>query len=122
MGAFFPYGVLNCASAGLGLRALLVFLSATQRAPLEFPDDPTSGNFVPRPEWYFLFYYQALKYVPGALEPVATVLIPLFIFGSMILLPFIDKGEERRPWKKPFTTIAAIFYIVVIIGFTVLAL
>ena len=119
---FFPYWALHDALAGLGLLALLVFLSATQRAPLEFPADPTSGNFVPRPEWYFLFYYQALKYVPGALEPVATVLIPLFIFGSMILLPFIDKGEERRPWKKPVTTIAAIFYIVVIVGFTVLAL
>ena len=56
--------------------------------------------------------------MPGALEPVATVLIPSFIFGSMILLPFIDKGEERRPWKKPVTTIAAIFYIVVIVGLT----
>jgi ubiquinol-cytochrome c reductase cytochrome b subunit len=119
---FFPYWVVNDAIAGLGLLAILVFLSATQRAPLAFPADPTSSNFVPRPEWYFLFYFQLLKYFPGALEPVATFLIPLFIFGSMILLPFLDKGEERRPWKKPVTTIAAIFYIVVIIVFTVLAL
>ncbi|HQV69633.1 MAG TPA: cytochrome bc complex cytochrome b subunit [Thermoflexales bacterium] len=118
---FFPYWVVNDAIAGLGLLALLVYISATQRAPLEFPADPTSSNFIPRPEWYFLFYYQILKYFPGGLEPVATVLIPLFIFGSMILLPFIDRGEERRPWKKPVTTIAAIFYIVVIIIFTVLA-
>lgn len=118
---FFPYWVVNDAIAGLGLLALLVFLSATQRAPLEFPADPTSSNFIPRPEWYFLFYYQILKYFPGWLEPVATVLIPLFIFGSMVLLPFIDRGEERRPWKKPVTTIAAIFYIVVIIVFTILA-
>lgn len=118
---FFPYWIVNDAIAGLGLLALLVFLSATQRAPLEFPADPTS-NYVPRPEWYFLFYYQLLKYFPGWLEAIATVVIPLFIFGSMILLPFIDKGEERRPWKKPVTTIAAIFYIVVIITFTVLAL
>lgn len=118
---FFPYWVVNDAIAGLGLLALLVFFSATQRAPLEFPADPTSSNFIPRPEWYFLFYYQILKYFPGGLEPVATVLIPLFIFGSMVLLPFIDRGPERRPWKKPITTIAAIFYIVVIIVFTILA-
>ena len=119
---FFPYWVVNDAIAGLGMLAILIFLSATQRAPLEFPADPASSHFVPRPEWYFLFYYQMLKYFPGGLEPVATVLIPLFIFGSMVLLPFIDKGEERRPWKKPVTTIAAVFYIVVIVVFTALAL
>ena len=119
---FFPYWGVNDAIAGLGMLAILIFLSATQRAPLEFPADPASSNFVPRPEWYFLFYYQMLKYFPGGLEPVATVLIPLFIFGSMVLLPFIDKGEERRPWKKPVTTIAAVFYIVVIVVFTALAL
>ena len=108
--------------AGLGLLALLMFLSYIQRAPLEFPADPTSSNFVPRPEWYFLFFFQLLKYFPGALEPVVTFLIPLFIFGSMIVLPFVDRSEERRPWKKPVTTIAAIFYIVVIIALTILAL
>jgi ubiquinol-cytochrome c reductase cytochrome b subunit len=119
---FFPYWIVNDAIAGLGLLAILVFLSYTQRAPLEFPADPTSSNFVPRPEWYFLFYFQLLKYFPGWLEPVATFLIPLFIFGSMILLPFVDRSAERRPWKKPVTTAVAIFYIVIIIVLTFLAL
>jgi quinol-cytochrome oxidoreductase complex cytochrome b subunit len=119
---FFPYWVVNDAIAGLGLLVVLVILSATMRAPLEFPADPTSSNFVPRPEWYFLFFFQLLKYFPGWLEPVATVLIPLFIFGTMIVLPFIDRSEERRPWKKPVTTIAAIFYIVAIIALTIVAL
>ena len=56
--------------------AILVFLSATQRAPLGFPADPTSSNFIPRPEWYFLFFFQLLKYFPGWLEPVATTAHP----------------------------------------------
>lgn len=117
---FFPFWVVKDAVLGLGLLALLTYLSYTVRAPLEFPADPTSSNYVPRPEWYFLFYFQMLKYFPGALEPVATVLIPLFIFGSMILLPFFDRSEERRPWKKPVTTIAGLFYIIVILIFTAL--
>ncbi len=119
---FYPYWVITDAVAGLGLSALLVVLSVLNRAPLEFPADPTSSNFIPRPEWYFLFYYEILKYFPGVLEPVATVAIPLFIFGSMILLPFIDTSPENRPWKKPITTIAGIFYIVVIIFFTILGM
>ncbi len=119
---FFPHWVVTDAVAGLGLSALLVFMSFANRAPLGYPADPTSSNFVPRPEWYFLFYYEILKYFPGVLEPVATVLIPLFIFGSMILLPFIDTSAENRPWRKPITTIAALLYIVIIIFFTILGM
>lgn len=119
---FFPNWVITDAIAGLGLVALLVYMSWANRAPLEFPADPTSSSYIPRPEWYFIFYFQLLKYFPGQLEPIATVVIPLFIFGSMILLPFIDTSPERRPWKKPVTTGVAIFYIVIIILFTYLGM
>jgi ubiquinol-cytochrome c reductase cytochrome b subunit len=119
---FFPHWVITDTVAGLGLLALLVYLSWANRAPLEFPADPTSSTYVPHPEWYFVFYYQLLKYFPGALEAVATVVIPLFLFGSMILLPFIDTSDERRPWRKPVTTLAGLFYIIVIVVFTILGL
>jgi ubiquinol-cytochrome c reductase cytochrome b subunit len=119
---FFPHWVITDVVAGLGMLALLVYMSWANRAPLEFPADPTSSSYIPRPEWYFLFYFQLLKYFPGALEPIVTVAIPLFIFGSMVLLPFIDTSEERRPWRKPVTTLAALFYIVVIVLFTILGM
>jgi ubiquinol-cytochrome c reductase cytochrome b subunit len=119
---FFPHWVLKDAVLGLGLLALLAYASWAYRAPLEFPADLTSSDFIPRPEWYFLFYFQLLKYFPGVWEAVATVLIPLFIFGSLMLLPFVDTSSERRAWRKPVTTGVALFYIVVVIVFTWLAL
>lgn len=119
---FYPNWMLTDAILGLGLVALLGYLSWSQSAPLEFPADPTGGNFVPKPEWYFLFFYQLLKYFPGPLEPVATVVIPALLFGSMVALPFLDTGTERRPWRKPLTTTIAIFYIVIIVTLTILAL
>ena len=119
---FFPHWVVVDAILGLSLLALLISLSWIRRAPLEFPADPTSTDYVPRPEWYFLFLFQMLKYFPGPWEPVAAVLIPFLVIGSMFLLPFLDRGEERRPWRKPFTTGIAIFYIVMVVLLTVLAL
>jgi len=119
---FFPNWVIKDVVLGLGLLTLLAYLSWAYRAPLEFPADPASSNYVPRPDWYFLFYFQILKYFPGAWEIIATALIPLFIFGSLILLPFLDKGDERRPWRKPVTTGVALFYIIIVITFTLLAL
>ena len=118
---FYPNWMLTDALLGLGLLALLIYLSWSSQAPLEFPADPTGGNYVPKPEWYFLFFYQLLRYFPGPLEPIATAVIPALIFGSMLLLPFLDTNEERRPWRKPLTTGIALFYIVIIVGLTYLA-
>ena len=119
---FFPHWVVVDATLGVIVLGLLIYLSWSQRAPLEFPADPTSTDFLPRPEWYFLFLFQLLKYFPGPLEPIATVLIPSVIIGSILLLPFVDRSEERRPWRKPITTGVAVFYLVLIITLTLLAL
>ncbi|MCG3209497.1 MAG: Cytochrome b6 [Anaerolineae bacterium] len=119
---FFPHWVVIDATLGLILLAFLAFLSWRWPAPLEFPADPSSTDFVPRPEWYFLFLFQLLKYFPGPWEPVAAFLIPLVVIGSMILLPFIDRGTERRPWRKPLTTSIAGLYLVMILALTFLAL
>ncbi|NUQ64722.1 MAG: hypothetical protein HUU20_19845, partial [Pirellulales bacterium] len=97
---FFPHWVVVDATLGVILLGLLVYLSWNWRAPLEFPADPTSTDFLPRPEWYFLFLFQLLKLFPGPLEPVATMLVPMLVMGSILLLPFLDRGEERRPWRN----------------------
>ncbi len=119
---FFPFWVTKDAVLGLALLGLLIYLSYTQRAPLEFPADPTSSNYTPRPEWYFLFLFQMLKYFPGPWEVVATVVIPIVVVGGLILLPFIDRSEERRPWRKPVTTTLGILGILGFIALTLLAL
>lgn len=119
---FFPHWVIVDATLGLGLLALLIALSWYQRAPLEFPADPSSTDFIPRPEWYFLFLFQLLKYFPGHLEPIASVVMPGLIVGSMILLPFLNTIEERQPWRQPVTTAIGMFYAALIVTLTLLAL
>lgn len=119
---FYPNRMLLHALASLGLLIFLVYLSWNQRAPLDFPADPTDTNFTPRPEWYFLSLFQLLRYFPGRLEPIASQLIPALVIGGMILLPFLDRGQEHRPWRKPVTTIIAIFIVAMLIGLTLLAM
>jgi ubiquinol-cytochrome c reductase cytochrome b subunit len=119
---YYPNWMVMEVALGLGLLGLLIFLSWYKRAPLEFPADPTSIDYNPRPEWYFLFLFQLLHYVPGHLESLFVVLVPLIVLGSMLLLPFLDRGEERRPWCKPVTTAIALFYVAVIVILTLAAL
>lgn len=114
----FPNWVLMNMLLGLGLLALLVYLSWYARVPLEFPANPASTDYDPMPEWYFLFLFRMLHITPGYLTPAFVVLVPGIAIGSMLLLPFLDTSNERRPWRKPVTTLIALFYIVVIIVFT----
>jgi ubiquinol-cytochrome c reductase cytochrome b subunit len=119
---FFPNRLFVHTLLGFGYLALLIYLSYVRRAPLEFPADPTSTAYTPRPEWYFLSLFQLLQYFPGRLEPLASMIIPALVIGSMFLLPFIDRSEERRPWRKPVTTGIAVFYVFMLLLLTVLAL
>lgn len=119
---FFPGRMFAHVLASLGLLILLIYLSWYQRAPLDFPADPTDTSFTPRPEWYFLSLFQLIHYFPGRLEPFATQLIPMLIIGSMFLLPFVDRNNEHRPWRKPVTTVIALFIITMLFVLTFLAL
>jgi ubiquinol-cytochrome c reductase cytochrome b subunit len=83
----------------------IALLAARGGSHLDAPADP-SGDYHPRPEWYFLFLFQLLKYLPGALELVGTVILPGIAFGFLFMLPFLDKKESRRvrdrlPWLAP---------------------
>jgi ubiquinol-cytochrome c reductase cytochrome b subunit len=75
--------------------AILVALTyRTHGAELFAPADPAS-NFVARPEWYFLFLFQLLKYFEGPLSIIATVIIPGAVATFLFALPFLDRAPTR---------------------------
>src|SRR5690606_9478655 len=80
--------------------AVLVWLTyRTHGAELFAPADPAS-NFVARPEWYFLFLFQLLKYFEGPLSIIATVLIPGAVATFLFALPFVDRANTRAVKKR----------------------
>jgi len=99
---FYPFHALKDTIAGATVFALLITLAIVFRAPLDAVADPTDATYVPRPEWYFLSLFELLKYFPGPLEPLATIVIPGLVVGALFLLPFLDRGPERRLGRRPF--------------------
>lgn len=80
--------------------AVLVGLTfKTHGAELFAPADPAS-NFVARPEWYFLFLFQLLKYFEGPLQIIATVLLPGAATVFLFALPFLDRSPSRAPRSR----------------------
>jgi ubiquinol-cytochrome c reductase cytochrome b subunit len=80
--------------------AILVALTyRTHGAELFAPADPAS-NFVARPEWYFLFLFQLLKYFEGPLSIIATVIIPGAVATFLFALPFLDRAPTRAVRRR----------------------
>ncbi len=75
---------------------ILFIMAVTVKVPLEQLADPTDSNYVPRPDWYFLFLFQILKLFEGPLEMVGTVILPGLAFLALLSVPFVDRGELRR--------------------------
>ena len=74
--------------------------------------DPTTTTYVPRPEWYFFFLFELLRVIkPPELVPLATIGIPTICMILLFLLPFYDRGPERRPERRPIATTAGILTI-----------
>jgi mono/diheme cytochrome c family protein len=72
----------------------------------------TTITYVPRPEWYFFFLFEVLRVIkPAELVPLATIGIPTIAMILLFLLPFYDRGPERRPERRPIALAAGLFTI-----------
>lgn len=114
---FFPYAVFKDSLVSFLILCVLAFLAWRFGAVLEELADPTDTTYNPRPEWYFLFIFQALKFFPGHLEAVAAILLPGAAVALLLLIPFLDKGPKRHPLDRPFWTL---FGILSLSGFAIL--
>lgn len=97
---FFPDTVLKDIIASFVLFLILVGLAIFLGAPLEERADPTNTAYVPRPEWYFMFMFELLKYFPGELEWVGVAVVPGIAILFLIALPFIDRSVVRHPRQR----------------------
>jgi menaquinol-cytochrome c reductase cytochrome b/c subunit len=109
---FFPYAVAKDSVMASIVLLAIVTMSIIFGAELGPKADPTTTTYVPRPEWYFFFLFEVLRVIkPAVLTPLATIGVPTLCMVLLILLPFIDRGPERRPERRPIATIAGILTI-----------
>ena len=91
---FFPDILFKDAVVSLIIFITLVGLAYFIGAPLEPRADPADTTYTPRPEWYFLFLFQLLKYFPGSLEVIGVFIIPSIAVIVLIVLPLIDRSTK----------------------------
>jgi quinol-cytochrome oxidoreductase complex cytochrome b subunit len=112
---FFPNYVLDEVIAWYVMLAVLVVLASLAPAGLEEPADPLRTPPHAKPEWYFLFLYQWLKFVPR----LVGVITPMLGMLLLLMLPFIDRNPHHASRKRPIATAIGLAALIVVIALTI---
>jgi len=109
---FFPYAVSKDALMACVVMAVIIAASLVFGAEMGAKANPATTSYEPRPDWYFFFLFEILRLIRvPAIVPLATIGIPTLCMILLFLLPFYDRGPERRPERRPIATLTAIFVI-----------
>jgi len=107
---FWPDQVLMDSVAALGVLAAVLGLTLYQYfnhggVELTAPADPANNYGAARPEWYFLFLFQFLKWFPGELEIWGAFVIPGLIVGVLFLMPWIGRTKVGHLFNVAFLVV-----------------
>ena len=71
-------------------------------AELGAPADPSEPYDAARPEWYYLFLFQLLKYFHGNSEIIGALVIPGIVMTVLALAPFIGISKAGHKFNIAF--------------------
>jgi mono/diheme cytochrome c family protein len=116
---FWPDIIYKDLLVSFALFILLIGLATFVGVAIEPKADPSDSTYVPRPEWYFLFLFEFLKFIPGKIEWMGTFVIPVIGILVLFALPFLDKNPLRH-WKNRLTGVSIMGVVVLgMVGLTI---
>jgi len=113
---FFPHHVLKEGVVLFVLLGVLITLSILCPFELGEKADPLKTPEGIKPEWYFLSMYHVLKYFPKLAGIFVVSLAPILLF----VWPFLDRGKNRDPRKRPFSMTVGVLTILSLLIFGIL--
>jgi ubiquinol-cytochrome c reductase cytochrome b subunit len=114
--AFVPYGVWKdlVFSGFILLSIAACALCLGPFGPGGQPD-PTIIQTAPRPDFFFLWIYAVLSYLPPAAETPILLIGPVVGIVALLALPFVA-GEGEKSWKRRPIAVLTILVLAVALG------
>jgi len=111
---FFPNHFLKEMIVAYLVIGVLISLAVLYPFPLHEKANPFQTPEGIKPEWYLMYSYQFLKYVPKMVGLSSMGLFVILLF----LVPFLDRSPYRHPRKRKLATSlgAAVLILALILG------
>jgi cytochrome b6-f complex subunit 4 len=115
---FFQYHVTAEVTNVFLLLMVYLLLAVLFPTGLEMRANPLVTPIGIKPEWYFLFLYAFMHYVP----PVVGTMMPLFGLGLLAAWPWIDRNPERAPRRRKIAIAMSFVVIAVILTLSIIGM
>jgi ubiquinol-cytochrome c reductase cytochrome b subunit len=114
---FWPDAAWRDAIFSFAVCLTILVLAATVGPPeLNKPPDPTVINAVPRPDWYFFWFFSLMAVLPHGSAKYLLWVLPAALVGVPTVLPLLFPKGERSIKKRPWAPIIALVTVVTIIA------
>jgi ubiquinol-cytochrome c reductase cytochrome b subunit len=77
--------------------------------------DPTIIQTAPRPDFFFLWLYAVLSFLPPAAETPALLIGPVIALVVLLALPFLA-GEGEKSWRRRPIAVLTVLLLAVVLG------
>src|SRR5260221_751310 len=77
--------------------------------------DPTIIQTAPKPDYFFLWMYGLLSYLPPSMETPALLIGPVVAILFVVLLPFVS-GEGETSWRRWASDVLTALMIALMLG------
>jgi quinol-cytochrome oxidoreductase complex cytochrome b subunit len=118
---FFPEHLWRATIVFIGVFLILLGLSLYARIPREQVAGTQVDNYLPRPEWYYMWLFQLLTLFPGRWEAVGSLGIPLVGVTLLFALPFLDRKSKKLGMRnRPLPLAVGVMVVVGIVYLTMM--
>jgi len=101
---------------------VLIGLSVFGHIPREQIAGTLVENYLPRPEWYYMWLFQLLTYFPGKWEVLGSLVIPILGLALLFALPFLDRSRRSGISNRPIAVAFGVTAIMGIVYLTIMGL
>jgi len=77
--------------------------------------DPTIIQTAPRPDFFFLWLYALLSFLPPSAETALLLIVPPLVIAALLALPFVA-GEGEKSWRRRPVAVLTILLVAVGLG------
>jgi ubiquinol-cytochrome c reductase cytochrome b subunit len=77
--------------------------------------DPTIIQTAPRPDFFFLWLYALLSFLPPSAETPLLLIVPPLVIAALLALPFVA-GEGEKSWRRRPVAVLTILLVAVSLG------
>jgi quinol-cytochrome oxidoreductase complex cytochrome b subunit len=92
----------------------------------DIPDEEVAGtidpDYLPRPEWYYMWLFQLLTLFSGRTEIIGSLVIPIGGIILLFCLPFLSHSPYRSSAERPVATAIGVACLVGIVYLSVMGI